>query len=300
MVLTNIIRKLSLPIVLGLLVFITVGCGKEDELRLKNQTLSERLEKSEQENARLKTEYGLTENEFNLKQRQMVAQSGEITRLKAHNARLKDGAIELQKIINELQSATLSGRPLPPALNSALQSFADANPQIAEFDPEIGMVKFKSDLTFRPGSDKVQGKAVGMLKKLVGILNSYEGKRFAVYVVGHTDDVPIGRSRKMHPTNWYLSAHRAVGVQQVLQSAGLSGNRIAVVGFGEYHPVAPNATSKTGKKTGSRANRRVEIWIVSPGPFLTDQPKSMGTDSAAPKEVEVDVEEVKVEPAPLS
>jgi flagellar motor protein MotB len=37
------------------------------------------------------------------------------------------------------------------------------------------------------------------------------------------------------------------------------------MGFGEYHPVAPN---KPGKK-GNQANRRVEIWIVPPGSFLT-------------------------------
>lgn len=317
MVLTNMIQKLFLPAILVVVLLVVAGCGEEDKLRLKNQTLSERLEKSEQENARLKTEHGLTANEFTLKQRQMIAQSGEIERLKAHNAKLRDGALELQKIINELKTGSLAGRPLPPALNIALQDFADANPQIAEFDPEIGMVKFKSDLTFRPGSDKVQGQAVGMLRKLVKILNSPEGKKFAIYVVGHTDDVPIGRSRALHPTNWYLSAHRAVGVQQVLQSAGLGGQRIAVVGFGEYHPVAPNARSKTGKKIGSRANRRVEIWIVSPGPFLTGQSGDIGAvkeapapaakpiPAPAPKEVEVEVEEIEeVEdagktPAPL-
>ena len=214
MVLTNIIRKLSLPIVLGLLVFVAVGCGKEDELRLKNQTYMERNEKLAEENARLTTEHGLMENELTLTKRQMVSQSGEITRLKAHNAKLKGGVLDLQKKIHELRAGSLTGRPLPQALNTALQDFADANPQIAEFDPEIGMVKFKSDLTFSPGSDKVKGQAVGMLKRLVDILNSPEGKRFAIYVVGHTDDVPIGRSRKLHPTNWYLSAHRAVGVQQ--------------------------------------------------------------------------------------
>jgi chemotaxis protein MotB len=306
MVLTSTIRKLSLPVVLGLLVFVAVGCGEEDKLRLQNQTLSERLEKSEADNARLKTEYGLTENEFKLSQRRMVAQSGEVERLKKDNANLKDGVLELQKIINELEAGSLTGRPLPQALNTALQDFADANPQIAEFDPAIGMVKFKSDLTFSPGSDKVKSQAVGMLKKLVDILNSPEGKRFAVYVVGHTDDVPIGRSRALHPTNWYLSAHRAVGVQQVLQSAGLSGDRIAVVGFGEYHPIASNAT-KAGKKLGSKANRRVEIWIVAPGPFLADQSKTgdagktpKPTPAPKPKEVEVEVEEVEVVPAPLS
>ncbi|MCK5113896.1 MAG: OmpA family protein [Phycisphaerae bacterium] len=302
MVLTNIIRKLSLPVVLGLLVIVAVGCD-EDKLRLHNQQLTERNEKLQQENDRLGTDHGLMENELNLNKRKMVSQSGEVSRLKSENARLKDGVLELQKIIDEHQGAPLAGRPLPAELNMALIAFARANPQIAEFDPALGMIKFKSDLTFNPGSDQVKPKAVATLKKLVKILNTPEGKRFAVYVAGHTDDVPIGKSKRRHPTNWYLSAHRAVGVQQVLEKkAGLAGNRIAVVGFGEYHPVEPNET-KGGRKVGSQKNRRVEIWIVSPGAFLTDKPKAtVAPAPKAPTDVVVDVEETVIipnDPAPI-
>ena len=69
--------------------------------------------------------------------------------------------------------------------------------------------------------------------------------------------------------------HRAIAVQGVLSKAGLTPARIGAMGFGEYHPVAPNAP---GKK-GNRLNRRVEIWIVPPDRFLTES----GTEEAAPE-----------------
>ena len=130
------------------------------------------------------------------------------------------------------------------------------------------MVKFKADFTFDKGSDDVSAEAASALDKLVDILNSSAAKDFNVYVAGHTDDIPIKKPETLrrHPTNWYLSAHRAVEVQSVLEKQGLAPQRIGVMGFSEYHPVEANAA---GQK-GSAKNRRVEIWIVPPGKFLTE------------------------------
>jgi len=66
----------------------------------------------------------------------------------------------------------------------------------------------------------------------------------------------------------YLSVHRAVAIKKVMEKAGLAAARIGVMGFGEYHPIAPNKSSG-GKNRGNQANRRVEIWIVPPNRFLT-------------------------------
>jgi len=157
--------------------------------------------------------------------------------------------------------------PLPQALNEKLQKFAEVNPDLVEYLPKYGMVKLKADLTFDKGSDDVQAAAEQALGKFVEIVNSADAANFHVYVAGHTDDIPILKRETIvrHPNNWYLSAHRAVSVEQVLVKAGLAAERIGVMGFGEYHPVAPNAP---GKK-GNPANRRVEIWIVPPDRFMT-------------------------------
>jgi len=159
---------------------------------------------------------------------------------------------------------------LPMQINKALQAFAAANPGLLEFDAKRGMVKIKSDLTFALGSTTATAEATSALEKLVGILNDPAISNHHVYIAGHTDDVPVSKpsTRKRHPDNWYLSVHRAVAIKKVMQKAGLAPARIGVMGFGEYHPVAPNAFSG-GKKRGNKLNRRVEIWIVPPDRFLT-------------------------------
>ena len=54
-------------------------------------------------------------------------------------------------------------------------------------------------------------------------------------------------------------------VEKVLTDAGVDSARVAVMGFGQYQPIEPNAA---GNK-GNAANRRVEIWLVPKGQFVT-------------------------------
>jgi chemotaxis protein MotB len=156
---------------------------------------------------------------------------------------------------------------LPAELDSALRKFAKDHPEIVEYLPEYGMVKFKSDLTFEPGSVDIKTASGDALRQFVQILQGAEAAKFNIFIAGHTDNMPIVKetTKQQHPDNWYLSVHRAVAVQKVVTKAGLEPKRIAVMGFGEYHPIAANAP---GNK-GNVANRRVEIWIVPPDKFLT-------------------------------
>lgn len=83
-------------------------------------------------------------------------------------------------------------------------------------------------------------------------------------VEGHTDAVPIKTSR--YPSNWHLSAARAVAVAELLQEAGIPPERISATGYGEFRPVADNATP-----AGQAANRRVEIFLtLAPRPIVSD------------------------------
>ena len=80
----------------------------------------------------------------------------------------------------------------------------------------------------------------------------------AMRVEGYTDDVPISTS--LFRSNWELSAARAASVVHVLSEAGVSAQRLAVVGYGQYQPVADNRTD-----AGRKANRRVMLVILPPG-----------------------------------
>jgi chemotaxis protein MotB len=148
--------------------------------------------------------------------------------------------------------------PLPAELDQALSQLAAANPQIMTYDPKLGMIKFRSDLTFGLGSDVVQSPAVDTLQKLAQVIKSPAAAGYDVRIVGHTDNVRISNPLTLakHPTNWHLSVHRAIAVKDVLEKSGVPATREYVAGYGPYRPIVANGPR------GAEANRRVEIYLV--------------------------------------
>ncbi len=103
--------------------------------------------------------------------------------------------------------------------------------------------------TLKPSSEAALSKVAEILKGKV--------RDQMIYVEGHTDNVPIQQSG--WPSNWELSTARALEVIYYFIEAGnLVPERLAVAGYGEFHPVADNGTSE-----GQMNNRRVEI-VISP------------------------------------
>ncbi|MBT3767299.1 MAG: OmpA family protein, partial [Rhodospirillales bacterium] len=74
-------------------------------------------------------------------------------------------------------------------------------------------------------------------------------------VDGHTDSVPIQTVR--FPSNWELSAARAISVVQYLIKAGLPANRLAATGFGEFQPISSASTIEA-----MQDNRRIELKLT--------------------------------------
>jgi len=167
--------------------------------------------------------------------------------------------------------------PLPAELNRALADLAAQYPDVLTFDARTGMLRFSSDFTFDSGSVAIKPAAKTLVDKLAGILNQPVAQQFEVKVVGHTDNVPIRRVAAQHPTNMYLSAHRAISVRDALVSDGVAANRMQVAGYGEYRPVVANGAN------GAAANRRVEIFL-SPLtiPILSSGAPSEDGSTAAP------------------
>lgn len=162
---------------------------------------------------------------------------------------------------------------LPPELDKALQEFAAKYPDAVEYDAARGAVRWKSDLTFALGSDVVRDGVKPSLQSFAEIVNSAAAAPFEVIVVGHTDNVRISpNTSKKFPTNWHLSAHRAVAVAFVLQQYGVAFERMGVMGYGEYRPRMPNPSSG-----GCEANRRVEIFLVPRGEKPTETGSAQGS-----------------------
>ncbi len=198
-------------------------------------------------------------------------------RLKAELDAIKAGGDLCAKKVAELEAMMaeknamidkltkmVSESPLPPELSNALADWANqVGSDLVEYDEKTGVVRFKSDLLFEKGQATVQAGVRPQLEKFAQIMGSAAAEGFDVLIVGHTDDVPILKpeTRAQHPTNWHLSAHRAIAVEDILAGAGMAETRLAVVGMGEFRPIAPNA----GGNRGNALNRRVEIYIVPAG-----------------------------------
>ena len=106
---------------------------------------------------------------------------------------------------------------------------------------------------FQSGEAMVRPEGIGFLKSLADVLMEM-GRH--VRVLGHTDNVPIRTAQ--FPSNWELSATRAVMVVRILSELhGVPAEHLSATGFGDSRPVADNLTPE-----GRAKNRRVEIVVL--------------------------------------
>ena len=91
------------------------------------------------------------------------------------------------------------------------------------------------------------------LKQIAGFISSQKG--YNVSVAGHTDDAPINTAQ--FPSNWELSAIRAVNVAKFMISSGVNPHRVSIEGYSAYRPLHANTTDDN-----KHANRRVEITLI--------------------------------------
>ena len=116
-------------------------------------------------------------------------------------------------------------------------------------------IRISDPVGFKVGSDKIEPKFQGVLLKILGIVKEIPER--TIKVEGHTDNIPMKSSR--FPSNWELSAARALSVVKLFYKNGEDPKILSAVGYGEFHPVAPNNTNENRQK-----NRRIEIFVEYP------------------------------------
>jgi len=257
----------------------TAGCVPKEELdkaAAAARRANAELEKSQSAVQALRLENERVRRDLLARDAAIAAKDDLIGKLRKGNEdldlALKDMMAKYTKAVEAAKARPIGGvRILPQAMDTALKSLAQANPDLMQYYSEYGMIKLKSDLTFAKGSAEVKPEARGALKKLAEVINSDMAKKYSIYAAGHTDDIPIvdPNTLSKHGSNWGLSVHRAAGVVKELALAGVSQERLGAAGFSKYHPVAPNAP---GNK-GNPLNRRVELWIVPPDRLLATGPE---------------------------
>ena len=144
--------------------------------------------------------------------------------------------------------------PLQEIASSMRDAFGDliASEQLTVRGNELWVeIELNSSLLFPSGDAIPNETAFVLIEKVAKILAPYENP---VHVEGFTDNLPISTSQ--FPSNWELSAARAASIVRMLAMDGVNEGRLAAVGYGEFQPVADNATPE-----GRARNRRVVLVI---------------------------------------
>ncbi len=121
-------------------------------------------------------------------------------------------------------------------------------------------LKLPDEILFPPGSKRLKKDGKDALLSVIEVLKSVEDRDFLI--AGHTDNVPV-KGGGFH-SNWDLSTARAVEVVNLMIENGMTPERLAAAGYGEFDPVGDNTTDE-----GRAKNRRLEIILM---PKLEDLP----------------------------
>lgn len=178
----------------------------------------------------------------------------QVADLKVENDRLVSEVAELQKAKEE-KVKEVSGT-YEQLLANMKNEIAQGQVTISELKGKL-TVNMEAAILFDSGRADVKPAGLGILDKMVETLKNVSDK--AIRIEGHTDAVQIsGALTRTFPTNWELSAARAINVTKFLQQQGIDPRNLSASAFAEHKPVADNDT-----KEGRAKNRRIEITLVA-------------------------------------
>jgi chemotaxis protein MotB len=121
---------------------------------------------------------------------------------------------------------------------------------------------FQSEVLFPSASAEIGTNGRDELRKLAQSLREIAADMptdvpWVLQIDGHTDRRPIRTPE--FPSNWELSTARAINVGRFLIDEGIPPERIAVAGFGAFHPI-----DDRDDEIAYRRNRRIEIKLTNP------------------------------------
>jgi chemotaxis protein MotB len=253
--------------VFALVPFVFAGCVSKSEY-MKTVDAANALEV---DNTRLKNELAaagkrndqLTADRAEL-ERLLAARSGELGKTIAELRQRVDAlGSENIRLAQELADAQKAREEKVAELSSTYEQLVDKmKGEIAKGQVTISELKGKltvnmvDAILFDSGKAEIKADGLVVLGKVIEILKDVNDK--AIRIEGHTDAMPItGTLAQRYPTNWELSAARAINVARYLQKQAINPAVLSAAGFGEFKPVADNATVE-----GRAKNRRIEIVLV--------------------------------------
>ncbi len=250
------------------------------DLTDEKQRLAQQLDVREQEIARLGAM--LEELRGDRQQAEQNARKAEteVRRLREQIAALSQQLVGLGNLLDakqseiERQSARIAelGTRLNLALASKVEElsryrsdFFGRLRQVLGNRPGIRIVGdrfvFQSEVLFATGEAEIGESGKRELAKFAAAFKEImaeipEDLPWVLQIDGHTDKRPIHTPR--FPSNWELSAARAIAVANFLIQQGIPPNRVAARGFAEFQPLDPGDSEEA-----YRRNRRIEIKLTT-------------------------------------
>jgi chemotaxis protein MotB len=136
--------------------------------------------------------------------------------------------------------------------------------QILGNRPDIRIVGdrfvLQSEVLFAAGQATLRPEASGELDRIATAILDLARQippdiPWVLRVDGHTDVRPIASPQ--FPTNWALSASRAIAVVQYMITKGIPPQRLVAAGFGEFQPLDLGTTDDAFAR-----NRRIELKLT--------------------------------------
>jgi chemotaxis protein MotB len=117
-----------------------------------------------------------------------------------------------------------------------------------------------SEILFEPGQAQLNPNGLPELDKLAAVLLDVSREippdiSWVLRIDGHTDRRPI--QSPQFPSNWELSAARAIAVVKYLATKGIAETRLLAAGFGEFQPLEQGDSEDV-----LRRNRRIEFKLT--------------------------------------
>jgi chemotaxis protein MotB len=120
---------------------------------------------------------------------------------------------------------------------------------------------FQSEVLFPVGSADLTQAGVAQMTALAVTIKDIateipDDLHWVLRVDGHTDPQPV-KGLVQFPSNWELSAARAITVVKLLIADGVPADHLAAAAFGEYQPIVPGDSPEDYAK-----DRRIELRLT--------------------------------------
>jgi chemotaxis protein MotB len=242
----------------------------QTELEQRDVRIAELLRSAARSEDELATEQTLSHEALN----QVDILNRQVNALRVQLAALEQ-ALDLEQQRTEEQQVTITdlGGKLNLALAGKVEElsrfrseFFGRLRQLLGERPDVRIVGdrfvFQSEVLFPSASADIAQNGRDELRTLAQSLREIAAEMpsdlpWVLQIDGHTDRRPIRTPE--FPSNWELSTARAINVGKFLVEQGISPERIAVAGFGEFQPI-----DDRDDEIAYRRNRRIEIKLTNP------------------------------------